>query len=194
MQRFVQVCNGSVIEAPFALFQKQIKVLFWEAFVRAKLTLRLVPEVLNSSDMVPVLTNQFRVGWCGRVWTLTHPAHHRSWKPPPMRVIHLPVEHPIKLVFIQQVEWQLWATIGEVAMGSSFNPRQTHKVENQTWNLDASVQSVFNNDDIRLIYRAFSRNLSRGGYLWVGKTVCQELIEEVSSLGPRQSQSMTLCQ
>ena len=61
MQYFVEVGNGSVVEAPFALFEEQMEVLLGDAVVTPQMPLRLVPEVLNSIDMVGIIGKQFRV-------------------------------------------------------------------------------------------------------------------------------------
>ena len=56
-----QVAGWVVVEAPFALFQEEIKVSFRDAVVTTTMLLGLVPDVLDAIDMVVRISEEFRV-------------------------------------------------------------------------------------------------------------------------------------
>ncbi len=51
----------SIIEAPFALFQEEMKVRFLDAIVASEMAFRLVPEVLDAISVISVDRKNFRV-------------------------------------------------------------------------------------------------------------------------------------
>jgi len=51
----------SSVEAPFSFFQKQVEVVFGDAVVFSHMPLRLVPEVLDPVDVVPLIRKQLGV-------------------------------------------------------------------------------------------------------------------------------------
>ena len=53
--------DGAVVEAPFALFDEQVKVLAGDAVVAPQMPLGLVPEILDSVDVVALIREQLRV-------------------------------------------------------------------------------------------------------------------------------------
>lgn len=61
MQYFDEVGNRTVIEAPFTLFDEQVKVLLGNAVIAPQVPLGLVPEVLNPINVINVLCEQFRM-------------------------------------------------------------------------------------------------------------------------------------
>jgi len=61
VEGFVEVGNPAVIEAPFALFDEQVEMLFGDAVIGPKVALGLAPEVLYAVDVVGRFSKQFRV-------------------------------------------------------------------------------------------------------------------------------------
>jgi len=61
VEGFVEVGNRAVIEAPFALFDEQVEMLFGDAVIGPKVALGLAPEVLYAVDVVGRFSKQFRV-------------------------------------------------------------------------------------------------------------------------------------
>ena len=47
-----ELLGRSLVEAPFALFEEQVKVLFRDAIKFSQMPFRLVPEVLDPVDVV----------------------------------------------------------------------------------------------------------------------------------------------
>lgn len=60
-QNFDEVGNRAMIEASLTLLDKQVKVLLRNAVIATQMTLGLPPEVLDSVDVIDVLSEQFRV-------------------------------------------------------------------------------------------------------------------------------------
>lgn len=48
-------------EASFTRLQKPAKILFFDAVESTQMTLRLIPEILDSTDMILLIGKQFRV-------------------------------------------------------------------------------------------------------------------------------------
>lgn len=59
LQYFGEVCNGSIVEAPLALFCEQMKVLRRNSVEAAHVSFCLVPEVLDAIDMIGLVRKQF---------------------------------------------------------------------------------------------------------------------------------------
>jgi hypothetical protein len=60
-QRLLHTPDGAIVEAPFALFDEEVKVLTRDAVVPPQAALRLVPEVLDPIDVIALIGKQFRV-------------------------------------------------------------------------------------------------------------------------------------
>ena len=50
---------GTAIEAPFALLQKPVKIVLFDAVEHAHMTFGLVPEILDPVDVVALVGEQF---------------------------------------------------------------------------------------------------------------------------------------
>ena len=46
------------IEAPFTLLQKPVKILFFDAVESTQMTLRLIPKILDSIDVVLLISEE----------------------------------------------------------------------------------------------------------------------------------------
>jgi hypothetical protein len=58
-QYFQQVSGWPIIEAPFALLNIEMEMVFWDAVVAPQMTFGLLPESLNSVDVIPVFAAGF---------------------------------------------------------------------------------------------------------------------------------------
>ncbi len=59
MECFVEVGNWSIIEAPFTLFDEQMKVLFMDTVIGSQVTFSLVPKALDTIDVIGLLGKEF---------------------------------------------------------------------------------------------------------------------------------------
>jgi hypothetical protein len=53
--------DGAVVEAPFALFDEAREMVFGDAVIAAQMALGLVPEILDSVDVIMLVSKQDRV-------------------------------------------------------------------------------------------------------------------------------------
>ena len=53
-----EIGNGAVVESPFALLDEQVEMLPRDAVIASQMTLGLVPEILDSVDMIVLIGEQ----------------------------------------------------------------------------------------------------------------------------------------